>query len=368
MLKCWHRAGGKWGNRRRRCAPWGNPGGNSAECQRSSSFGGASPSLRAFENAIDTAFVTGDYIDYRNAYDYSQNIDRVVDSLQALLDDGRDDAVIELCEHALVRLEDAIGYVDDSDRWLGGIANRIGDLHLAACIRARPDPVALAERIFVAELNAETFDVFHVAAVTYAEVLGDDGLAAYRRLAEDTWARVPQLGPGDERHTWRNGRFRTTGTMETLAASTDDVDAEVAVLSRDPSSAWQYVRIVDAYRRANWRPDALDWAERGFGAFGYGDARLVEAVAEEYHAAGRGDDAVRLVWEGFEQRPAFASYERLRRHAQQANAWDDWHIAAIDRLRPDPTKRVGATRASSSGCCSTRVTPTRHGLRPTVPG
>lgn len=298
-----------------------------------------SPPLRAFRDAIDTAFVTGDYVDYRNAYDYSQNIDRVLDSLQALLDDGHPEAVIELCEHALVRLEDAVGYVDDSDGWLGSVADRIGDLHLASCTQARPDPVALAERIFAAELNAETFDVFHGAAVTYAEVLGADGLAAYRRLAEDTWARQPQLGPGDDRHAWRNNRFRITGIMETLASMTGDVDAEVAVLARDLSSAWQYVRIVEAYRRADRRPDALDWAEQGLAAFGSSDSRLVEVLADEYYAAGRGDDAVRLVWEAFDERPTLVAYERLRRHARQANAWDDWHVAALDRLRPDPTER-----------------------------
>lgn len=301
----------------------------------------ATPPLRAFKDAIDTAFVTGDYVDYRDAYDYSRNIDSVLDSLEALLDDGHAGAVVELCEHALVRLEDAVGYVDDSDGWLGSIAERIGDLHLTACTRERPDPVALAGRIFEAELNAETFDVFHGAAATYAEVLGDEGLAEYRRLAANAWAQLPQLGPDDERAVWRTDRYRITKIMETLAAMTGDVDAEVEILTRDLSSAWQYVRIVEAYRRADRRADALDWAERGLAAFGVRDARLVEALADEYHAAGRGEDAVRLAWKVFDERPNFVDYERLRRHAQQAARWDDWHTRAVDRLRRDTTKRGG---------------------------
>ena len=32
----------------------------------------------------------------------------------------------------------------------------------------------------------------------YAPVLGDDGLAAYRALAEERWADVPTLTPGDD--------------------------------------------------------------------------------------------------------------------------------------------------------------------------
>lgn len=235
------------------------------------------PPLRPFKDAIDAVFVTHDYVDYRSAYDFANNIDSVLDSLDELLADGHADAVIELAEHALVRVEDAVGYVDDSDGWLGGIAERIGDLHLAACSEAQPDPAALAERLFQAELTAETFDVFYGAASTYADVLGDAGLATYRRLAEEAWSRLPTLGPGDDRRSWRGDRYRITKIMETLAAMTGDVDAEVAILARDLSSAWQYVRIVHAYRDADRHGDALDWAERGLAAFDLADVRLVEA-------------------------------------------------------------------------------------------
>jgi hypothetical protein len=238
-------------------------------------------------------------------------------------------------------VEDAVGYVDDSDGWLGGIAERIADLHLAACSEAQPDPVELAERLFQAELSAETFDVFHGAPTTYADVLGDAGLATYQRLADDAWSQLPALGPGDEGHSWRGNRYRITNIMETLAAMTGDVDAEVAVLARDLSSAWQYVRIVHTYRDAGRHGDALDWAERGLAAFDLADTRLVDALADEYHHAGRGDDAVRLLWKDFDRRPIFTNYQRLRRHAIAADGWGSWRDKAVDRLRRDTTKRGG---------------------------
>lgn len=299
------------------------------------------PPLRPFRDAIDGVFVTHDYVDYRSAYDFASNIDAVLDSLDELLADGHAEAVIELAEHALVRVEDAVGYVDDSDGWLGGIAERLVDLHLAACSEAQPDPNELAERLFQAELTAETFDVFHAAASTYADVLGVTGLATYQRLADDAWSRLPSLGPGDEQRSWHGDRYRITKIMETLAAMTGDIDAEVAVLSRDLSSAWQYVRIVHAYCDADRHGDALEWAERGLAAFDVADTRLVEAVADEYHHAGRGDDAIRLLWKVFDRRATFVEYEWLRRHAQLAARWPDWRTKAIDRLRRDTTKRGG---------------------------
>lgn len=91
--------------------------------------------MRAFKDAIDAAFVTHDYVDYRDAYDYAANVDTVLDSLDALLESGHAEVVVDLAEHAVIRLEDAVGHVDDSDGWLGGIAERIGDIHLAAAPR-----------------------------------------------------------------------------------------------------------------------------------------------------------------------------------------------------------------------------------------
>lgn len=38
--------------------------------------------------------------------------------------------------------------VDDSDGAMGGLLERVQELHLAACEVARPDPVNLATRLF----------------------------------------------------------------------------------------------------------------------------------------------------------------------------------------------------------------------------
>ncbi len=80
------------------------------------------PPLRAFLDAIDDAFATDDYVSYREAYDYAERIREVIGAVRGMLDDGEPEAMIELCEHALERAEDAVGSVDDSDGCLGDIA------------------------------------------------------------------------------------------------------------------------------------------------------------------------------------------------------------------------------------------------------
>lgn len=291
------------------------------------------PQLGVFRHAIDEAFMVGDYVGYREMYHYATNIDSVLDSLQDLLDDGHAEAVIALAEHAVDRAEDAVGYVDDSDGWMSGIAERLQDLHRAACEAAKPEPVELARTLFDRERHSGDLDVFYGAAGAYEEELGPDGLAEYRRLAQAEWDALPPLGPNEEERSWSSRRFRITQIMQTLAELTGDVDAVVEVLARDQSSAYQFVRIAEVLREAKRYDVALAWAEKGLALHGWADSRLVEVTAGEYHRAGRDKDAVRVTWDAYAEAPGLRTYRQLIEHAQRANLWSVWHDKALELLR-----------------------------------
>ncbi len=289
--------------------------------------------VAVFRHAIDEAFVVGDYVGYREMYDYANNINAVLDSLQDLLSDGHAQAVTALAEHAIDRAEDAVGYVDDSDGWMSSIAERLQELHLDACRKAKPDPMALAGKLFERERHSGDLDVFCGAAASYAKVLGKKGLAEYRRLAQEEWDALPPLGPNDETSSYSSRRFRITQIMETLAELTGDVDAVVEVLARDQSSAYQFVRIAELYAKAERYDDALAWAEKGLALHGGSDSRLVVAAAEEYHRAGRGADAVRVAWDAYDASPGLRTYQQLAEQATRAGLWKDWHDKALSLLR-----------------------------------
>lgn len=158
---------------------------------------GKGANVAAIRKAMDHATRTGGFVDYRAAHDFSSGIDQVVDSIDDLLKEGCATEVIELTEHALGKIEQAVMGMDDSDGYMGGILQRLQELHLAACRAAKPDPESLAERLFDWEMRSH-FDTFFGAANTYAELLGVSGPAAYRRRAETAWARVPQARPGEK--------------------------------------------------------------------------------------------------------------------------------------------------------------------------
>jgi uncharacterized Zn finger protein len=289
--------------------------------------------LAAYRRAIDEAVDAGGFVDYRVAYEYALGIEQAIDSIEELLKEGHASEVIGLAEHALEAVKEAIDSVDDSDGNMGGILERLQEIHLKACRKARPDPEELARRLFAWQLRTE-WDTFHGAAEIYSGVLGEKGLAVYRKLAEAEWAKVPSLGPGRDDPGKYGKRFRITHIMETLARRTGDVEAIVEVRKRDLSSAWAYLQIAEAYKGAGRHDLALEWAERGVKTFPERtDSRLREFLADEYHRRERHGDAMTLVWAEFAESPSLQQYRTLKTHADKAGEWRTWRSKALEFLR-----------------------------------
>jgi uncharacterized Zn finger protein len=289
--------------------------------------------LATYRRAIDDAVEPDGFVDYRSAYDYAHGIEEAIDSVEELLKEGYPAEVIEPVEHALKAVEKAMGSVDDSDGYMGDALARLQDLHYKACKKAKPEPEALARRLFEWELRTD-HDTFYGAAETYADALGKKGLAVYRTLAEAEWAKVPELVPGRDDPEKYGKRFRITHVMETLARQTGDVEAVVAVKKRDLSSAYTYLQIAETYKSAGKRALALEWAERGVKAFPERtDSRLREFLAGEYHRRKRHDEAMALIWAEFTESPSLELYRNLKAHAERISQWKLWREKALDYLR-----------------------------------
>lgn len=293
---------------------------------------GPASTIKAFRTAIDRAVETGGYVDWHEMPTYAAGLENIADSLAELLQQGQAGALVELAEYAIARVELACEYVDDSN---GGemtdMLERLGELHYKACLDARPEPAAFAERLFKYEMTAE-FDAFHDSMRRYAKVLGKEGVARYKQLAEEEWRKVEprtqEAGHGDYDNRWRITRI-----MENIAELSGDVEALVAVKSRDLSSAWNYLGIAEIYRSHRQHDRALEWAERGVEAFpNKPDDRLRDFLAEEYLRRKRNDEAMRLIWAQFTERPGLGHYQKLHQFAKKAGLWPTFRQQALEHL------------------------------------
>lgn len=289
--------------------------------------------IKAFRAAIDRAVDTDGYVDWHEASTYAAGLENIADSLAELLQQGQAAALVELAEYAIARVEAACEYVDDSN---GGkmtdMLERLGELHYKACLDSRPEPAALAERLFKYETDAG-FDAFHDSLRRYAKILGKDGASRYKQLAEAEWRKVEPLTQESGRGDYDSRRWRITWIMENSAELSGDVEALVAVKSRDLSSALRYLDIAEIYRKHRQRDQALEWAERGVKAFpDKPDGRLRDFLAEEYLRIKRNDDAMRLIWVQFAERPSLDYFQKLHRFAVKAGLWTTFRQQALDHL------------------------------------
>lgn len=290
--------------------------------------------ISVWKQALDDALEVDDFVSYREAHDYANDVEDVIDSLEDLLRDGQAEKVIDMAEYGLEEVERGLEHTDDSNGWMGGQLARLQELHLEACRMAPPDPEDLAERLFEWEIETP-YDTFYQAVFVYADILGETGRAVYRRLAEAEWAKMPALAPGDEDTHRYGGRYRITSIMEALARESGDFDALIAIKSRDLSKSGNYLGIAQLYQDAGDSDRALDWAERGWRAFpgAKQDDRLRTFIADAYQKQGRHDEAMALIWDAFADRPWLETYKNLERHGRHAKQWPGWRDKALALIR-----------------------------------
>ncbi|MFH0988672.1 MAG: SWIM zinc finger family protein [bacterium] len=293
-------------------------------------------SIPTFKREIDRAVDSGDYVDYKSMYEYSEGIEKIIESLDDLLHEGHALAVIEISEYFLKSLEAQMDMVDDSDGAMSDILTDTQELHYKACVKVKPDPEQLARKLFDWELHSE-WEVFYGASTRYAGVLGKKGLSVYAELAEKEWVKIPALKPGQERESFAGNRYRITSIMEALASKTKDVEKLVAVKKKDLSHAYSYLTIAEIYKEAGKRDKALEWAEEGVRVFPKRtDSRLRKFLAKEYHWLKRHDDAMQLIWAEVSDSPQLEKYKLLKIHAEQAGgheAWGMWREKALPLIR-----------------------------------
>jgi uncharacterized Zn finger protein len=282
----------------------------------------------------------------RAATAFAEGIRAALEPVLGLAESGRGAEAMELAEHAVKRMQQAMNVDDSEDGCMSEVLAEVQDLHLAASRAAKPDPEVLARWLYQTALESD-WDLFLDAAETYAGELGERGRAKYRRLAEAAWRRLPALEPGQEDPPQRDAdRFRLSKMMEALARTSGDVDELARVLARDLSCAYRFLEIAQVYKQAGKPDKALEWAERGLSAFPREtNSRLREFLFEEYLRLERRNDAMNIAWAEFTDAPCPERFADLKQRAERVGQWPVWREEALEFLR----ERAAAERKKHKG-------------------
>jgi uncharacterized Zn finger protein len=321
------------------------------------------PNILEMKRVLRQALDIPDFVSWRETYDYSRGVDRILGQLRTMLTEKHAAEVIELAEYAMDLWEENIGSIDDSDGSMGMIRDDLHQLHLEACNLANPEPVALAERLAQRAINSE-WEMFYDSYRTYADVFGKAGRKHYREIVEAEWEMLPRVGPGEE-DPQRYGRSSTLDHMMlAIAEKGDDLDLAIKVLSRDLSHCYVYLRIAQRCRESRDHAKAVQWAESGIAAFPKKtDFRLRNFLADEYVRAKRPDDAMAMIWVNLEGRTSLETYQDLAKYARKLKCWESWREKAFGHIRTEIKNRKAefdrqyGDRATRGQASSRRWTP-----------
>ncbi len=277
----------------------------------------------------------GGFIEWRHAAGWASEIHEFLDAVRALLGAGYATEVAALAEHAHLRAQSAMQRVDDSGGEITGIVEVAAELHREAAELGAYEPKALAKRLAKLELSAE-LDTFHRSAITYADLLGGEGLAVYGKAVDAAWAKLspdaPRWGPA----------FRVRHARAGHAIATGDPDRFVEVFKGDTMLPGDYVDLVELFIAADRLDEAADWADRGLEErAGHRQLDGLRSVrAKLLRLAGDPAEVEALYWNALVRRPTAAAVHDLLDNAVDRNAAAtrvlDWVNESLDDLRSLP--------------------------------
>ncbi len=237
-----------------------------------------------------------------------------IDLIEVHAERGPADDVIVLCEDALDRMTVTLLLVGEPSAESDELLEILQDIHYEACVRARPDPEALAERLFQWEMRS-VYDIFFQAAERYQKVLGQAGLRRFRELAEAAWKKRANRPNDPETHTLQM-------LLELLAGLGGDIEAQIEIMARDLSSSDAYLRIANLCFQSGEPIRAMEWAERGIRAFPNDPRSRLPLLAAVIHQDfGRLDQSVQVLREAFDRNPGQETAVALRMFAEPIKQW-----------------------------------------------
>jgi len=267
---------------------------------------------KQLRRAIDGATRTGGSVGPDEVDAWADNVGAALAAIAQLAEGGHAALAVELALHTIDRIEDAIEAIDESGGHGHALLEYAGDIHLVACLAAKPDPVVLARELFPRQLHGQ-YDTFYRAVVRYDEALGEVGLAEYRRLAVEAWEKLSPPARKPEKN--EKDPSVLVDILDFFAECDGDVEARIALRSRSLSTSSDYLTLAKFCLAEGRKEEALRHAEEGLWMFedGRPDERLVLFVADLLAKAGGKEDAAPALWKAFEKAPSLDLYRHIRK-------------------------------------------------------
>ena len=298
--------------------------------------------LSAFRKRIDTALEPPVDFEYEDRYwdeedllgdEYARQLDPILDALRIILENGNAAVVLTLAEYALEKLNTKCLAMEYESSGIDEMVESLAELHLKACAIAKPEVESVAEWLFELGIKNADDSFGELPWEKYESFLGKKGLARFRSLAEAAWENIPVRNGHSRNSNWRF-RSRLEPIVMHFAKIDGNIDRQAAIIMKDLSSPYDYLKLAQVYRLAKRHDEALACAEKGWNNFPNNyHPELRDFLAAEYRRRKRNPDAIALYWKPFRAHPSLAGFQLLKKQTDRDKVWPEWREKALSEIR-----------------------------------
>jgi uncharacterized Zn finger protein len=215
---------------------------------------------RYLKKQITAATPMRDIWERHQVVEYFERIETTLAGIRSIASEVPAEDMLTTVLHGFGRLNQALERVDDSggDRWAA--QHDLRELHIQALLRLDLPPEKRAEHLLDLTLQ-DPADQFVNLLEDYADVLGEQGLAAYFELVQSRLDAMPTLAFGaDVEQTYPY--LQLAGFLRDRAEAADDVPALIELAKRTCTTGRDYNRIATLYVRLPDLDEALGWLDK----------------------------------------------------------------------------------------------------------
>ncbi len=255
----------------------------------------------------------------------------LLEALENLLKRGQLIDSFHLCGKCAWLIDMAMTRLATESARMTRILQSFENLHFRIAQQKPVDPATLAERIFTQQVNS-AHDFMLRALPQYAELLGETGLAAYRRKLDRVY-RIMVEGETLEDRSQHSLRIHVQEAklLQQWAEYTSNRSEKIAICIAFAPTQEEVLRIADAIEKSGTRAEAVDAVLRACDRFqNPPPAALFEYLASYFEGEAHFDRSLEYRWELFRTQPNEATYRKLIASAAPIRQTEETRESALD--------------------------------------
>ncbi len=290
--------------------------------------------------SIERALDFGQFVSYKQTWDFVSNLDRIKDQIDALVDEGDAERTVRLYELFLAGVYEKAEETDDSGGELGAFFERL----FVSWIIARQKTGCAAEETVLEILGwieNDNYGFCHGIEGEVARTLNREGFALFRshfrNLFEKAFAPFKCEAPR-RIYDYPAEVCLSARVLKSIYIAKRDVPSYVALCEMMTVSPKDCEEVGNMHKTRRRFAEALEWVERGLSLeherhWGNESSNSLAFIRRELlEKVGRKEEAFQVAWEQFEKHPCEYAYADLMKHVAGEDR-EHWHDKAMEAAK-----------------------------------